>query len=107
MFLKSEKGKKETLTPLKEILSGLFNSPDLPFNPDDARIWKVWDEAVGPAVAGHAQPTWIKKGCLRVLVTDPIWLQELKFAEETILEKLNGKLGRRAVEKIEFRLGPG
>jgi predicted nucleic acid-binding Zn ribbon protein len=97
--------KKENLTPLKDILSGLFNSPDLPFNPDDARIWKIWDDAVGPSIARHAQPSWIRKGRLRVLVSDPIWLQELEFVEETIKGKINKNLGRDAVIKIEFRLG--
>lgn len=98
--------KKEPLTPLKDILSGLFKSPDLPFNPDDGRIWKVWEEAVGPAIARNARPLWIKQGRLRVAVTDPIWLQEIEFAGETIKQKVNEKLGREAVKKIEFRLGP-
>lgn len=99
------KDKKEPLTPLRDILSGLFNRPDLPFNPDDARIWKVWDEAVGPAISSNARPSWIKKGRLRVVVTDPIWLQELEFMGDRIKEKVNAKLGREAVKKIDFRLG--
>jgi predicted nucleic acid-binding Zn ribbon protein len=97
--------KKEPLTPLREIISRLFNSPDLPFNPDDRRIWEVWDDAVGHPIARHAKPLWIKRGCLRIDVSDPIWLQELRFAEDAIKEKINHKLGRTAVEKIEFRLG--
>ncbi|MFC1822600.1 DUF721 domain-containing protein [Thermodesulfobacteriota bacterium] len=98
--------KKDTLTPLKDVISGLFNDESLPFNPDDARIWEVWEEVVGEAVAKNARPFWIKKGLLKVNVSDPIWLQELKFAGENIRGKLNRKLGRNAVQKIEFRLGP-
>jgi predicted nucleic acid-binding Zn ribbon protein len=96
--------KKPSLTPLKDILTALLRDSRLPFNPEDGLIWKVWDEAVGPAIARNAQPLWIKKGRLRVKVSDPIWLQELSFAEKPIREKLNTTLGRRAVEKIEFRL---
>jgi len=96
--------KKPSLTPLKDILAALLGDSRLPFNPADGLIWKVWDETVGPAIAKNAQPLWINKGRLRVNVSDPIWLQELSFAEEPIREKLNSKLGRRAVEKIEFRL---
>ena len=98
--------KKRNLTSLKDIIANILGGSDLPFNPDDARIWKVWDEVVGIAIATNAQPSWIKNGKLRVKVSDPIWLQELKYVEEGIKEKLNGKLGRKAVEKIEFRLGP-
>ena len=98
--------KKADLLSLKDIIASLLNDPKLPFNPDDGRIWNVWEETVGPAIAQNAQPEWIKKGKLRVRVSDPIWLQELGFVKETIKEKLNRSLGRKAVETIEFRLGP-
>jgi len=96
--------KKDTLTPLRDIIAAILEDSRLPFNPEDALIWKVWDEAVGKPIAGNAQPLWIKDGRLRVKVSDPIWLQELGFVEETIRENLNQKLGRKAVTKIEFRL---
>lgn len=99
------KEKKSNLTPIKDIITNLFGDSSLPFNLDDVNIWKVWDEVVGDRIARSAQPSWIKNGRLRVKVSDPIWLQELKFVEEDIKEKLNMKLGRKAVEKIEFRLG--
>ena len=98
--------KKADLLSLKDIIASLLNDPKLPFNPDDARIWAVWEGAVGAAIAKNAHPEWIKKGKLRVRVLDPIWLQELGFVKETIKEKLNKSLGRKAVETIEFRLGP-
>jgi predicted nucleic acid-binding Zn ribbon protein len=96
--------KKPPLTPLKEILAGILQDDTLPFNPDDAHIWRVWDKVVGPAISKNAQPMWIKDGRLRVKVSDPIWLQELGFAEASIKDKLNRTLGRRAVSKIEFKL---
>jgi hypothetical protein len=97
---------RESMTPLKDIISNLLRDGGLPFNPDDANIWKVWDEVVGAAIAKNAQPSWIKSGRLKVIVSDPIWLQELEFLEESIREKLNERLARKAVEKIEFRVGP-
>jgi len=99
--------KKGSFTSLKDIISSLLNDPALPFNPADARIWEVWDEAVGPGIAKHARPSWIRKGLLRVEVSDPIWLQELEFATETIKEKLNEQLGKKTIKKIEFRLNSG
>ena len=55
-------------------------------------------------MAKHTRPLWIKEGKLRVSVTDPIWLQELGYVEKTIRKKLNVKLGRPAVKRIEFRI---
>jgi predicted nucleic acid-binding Zn ribbon protein len=95
----------DSLIPLKDVISNILSDPTLPFNPDDANIWKVWDEVVGPAISKNARPLWIKNGKLKVTVSDPIWLQELQFVEKDIREKLNGKLGRKAVDKIEFRVG--
>jgi predicted nucleic acid-binding Zn ribbon protein len=96
--------RKPPLTPLKEIMADILRDDTLPFNPEDAHIWRVWDEVVGPAISKNAQPMWIKDGRLRVKVSDPIWLQELGFVEASIKEKLNSTLGRYAVDKIEFRL---
>ena len=96
--------KEESLTPLKDVIAALLGGTSLPFNPDDARIWTFWEEVVGSPVAKQARPLWIKEGKLRVGVTDPIWLQELGYVEKTIREKLNGKLGRPAVKRIEFRI---
>ena len=95
-----------SLTPLKDVITNLLSNGALPFNPDDANIWKVWDGVVGPAISKNARPSWIKNKILRVTISDPIWLQEIKFIEESIKEKLNEKLGRKAVEKIELRVGP-
>jgi len=96
--------KKTTLIPLKDILAELLKSADLPFNPEDGLIWRIWDEVAGEAVARNAQPLWVKNRRLRVKVSDPIWLQELSFMEESLRNRLNARLGRKAVEKIEFRL---
>ncbi len=97
---------KNTLTPLKNIIAELLRGGKLAFNPDDAKIWEVWEDVVGTAVSRNTRPSWIKDCRLRVTVSDPIWLQELKFVEETIKDKLNKRLGRKAVEKIDFRIGP-
>ena len=96
----------ESMTSLKDIIENLFGDGGLPFDPDDANIWKVWEEVVGSAISESTQPSRIKSGRLRVTVSDPIWLQELEFMERDVRKKLNTRLGRKAVEKIEFRLGP-
>jgi hypothetical protein len=93
------------LTPLKDIISNLLGDSNLPFNPDDARIWEVWDDVVGPAIAEITRPSWIKNRRLIVFVRDSIWLQELNFTRESIKEDLNRVLQRDAVQKIEFRIG--
>ena len=96
--------RKGPLTPLKDVISNLLKGGDLPFNPEDAHIWEVWDDVVGDQISQSARPLWIKDGKLRVTVSDPIWIQELEFLEQDIRDKLNERLGRRAVEKMDFIL---
>lgn len=98
------KKKKSSLTPLKDIIGNLLGNGSLPFNPEDADIWNFWDEVVGSAISENAEPSRIKNGALRVTVSDPIWLQELQFMEGDIKKRLNEKLGRNAVKRIEFRI---
>ena len=93
---------RNSLTPLKDIIANLLSDGTLPFNPDDARIWKVWDEVVGSTISRNSQPSWIKHGRLRVTVSDPIWLQELKFVEKSIREKLKKQI---KVPYFSMRLG--
>ena len=95
----------DSLIPIKDVIANILSDGTLPFNPDDAQIWKVWDKVVGPGISKNARPLWIKNGKLKVTVSDPIWLQELQFVERDIRKKLNDALGRKAVERIEFRMG--
>lgn len=97
---------KHSMTTLKDVIADLLKNDTLPFNPDDSRIWKVWEDVVGPGIARNAQPLRIKNRTLKVRVSDPIWFQELQFMESSIREKLNERLGREAVDKIEFGVGP-
>jgi len=95
---------KKDLIPLKDVLTSLFKNSQLPFNPADGQIWKVWEDTVGQLIARNARPVWIKNGRLKVHVEDPIWLQELEFIGQDIKDRINKKLGRMAIENIEFRL---
>lgn len=99
------RGKNKPLTSLKDVIANLLSGDTLPYRPDDARIWKIWDEVVGEAISKNTQPLSIKNKLLRVRVTDSIWYQELQFLESQIREKLNLALGRDAVYRIEFSVG--
>lgn len=92
-------------THIKKVIDNIFKTSAIPIDLDDIRIWEVWDDVVGKTIAGHARPSWIKKGVLMVKVTDSVWLQDLEFKTETIKESLNSKLQSEAIKKIRFRVG--
>jgi predicted nucleic acid-binding Zn ribbon protein len=100
------KRRDSSRTLLKDVLSGLFKDGKLPFDPADAALWEHWPSVVGEAAAAYARPLWIKDGVLKVGVSEPVWLNELRFASEEIRSRLNNSLGRQAVRSIEFRTAP-
>ncbi len=93
------------MTPIGDVIDSLMTDGTLPYRPDDVEIWRVWKEVVGQTYAENSQPSKIRKKQLTVTVSNSIWLQELTFYKETILEKINRKLGRKAVHSIIIRVG--
>lgn len=101
----ARKRPKSELIPVGDIIAALLTDGTLPYRPDDVEIWRVWKEVVGNTYAENSQPSKIRKKQLTVTVSNSIWLQELTFYKETILEKINRKLGRNAVDSINIRVG--
>jgi predicted nucleic acid-binding Zn ribbon protein len=66
----------------------------------DHAVWAHWDEVVGPTVARHARPARLGRGVLVVAVDSPGWMQELQFLKHDLRERLNARLGRRAVRDL-------
>ncbi len=69
------------------------------------RAFLVWEEAVGAAVARVARPVAVRGGCLRVEVSDSVWLQECELAKEQLLAKVNERLDRSDLNEIRFTIG--
>src|SRR5207247_7844848 len=62
-----------------EVLGALL--PHLPIagRVQEYRVWEVWEEAVGEAVARKARPSKIRNGRLVVIASNSAYLQELQF----------------------------
>ena len=64
-----------------------------------------WEEAVGSSIARRAAAVSISGGRLVVAVENSAWLQELALMKESIIEKVNSRVGKPVVEDIVFRIG--
>jgi hypothetical protein len=65
----------------------------------------LWPKLVGPTVATIAYPTRFRSGTLFIDVADSIWMQELKFQEGELIERLNDAIGEPLVRRLFFQLG--
>ena len=62
----------------------------------------LWKDIVGEVVAGVTETTGVEKGVLTVKTSSPTWRQELHMQKNEILEKINKKIGSKAIKEIRF-----
>ena len=101
-----EMAKKELpLERLGAVLSQSLKRLDLTPRLDEYGVWPIWNEVVGKTIARNAQPEKIRNGTLFVKVTSPVWMQQLQFMKEMIVDKINLRLKSAAVKNLFFMVG--
>jgi predicted nucleic acid-binding Zn ribbon protein len=66
----------------------------------EAKLRKVWREAVGEQVAVHATVRRLRGTVLEVGVTSDAWATELTYLSAAVIERLNTQLGVDVVTQI-------
>ncbi len=98
--------KKEDATKLQAILDGVFKQLNrTPQQCEQLRVWDIWGEVVGPQIAGKTRPEALRNGVLVVSVTSSVWMQELSFMKQKILDRINQRLASGTIREIRFKLG--
>ncbi len=69
-------------------------------------LYRLWTAAVGDHIARNASPVLVRGGVLHVNVTSSVWVQELHFLRDMLLEKLNAGLSGQKITDIRFKVGP-
>ncbi|MBW2631211.1 MAG: DUF721 domain-containing protein [Deltaproteobacteria bacterium] len=71
----------------------------------DYRILDIWNRAVGPQISAHTNPFKFKNGTLFVNVSDPAWMQQLRFMNQEIMDKVNLDWEKEEIKNIYFSIG--
>ena len=71
----------------------------------DHRILHTWNSAVGPQISAHTNPFKYRNGTLFVNVSNPAWMQQLRFMKQEIVEKINAESGKEDIKNIYFSIG--
>jgi predicted nucleic acid-binding Zn ribbon protein len=90
---------------IADLLAAAFHGKPAEKRLKEGRIWLVWDAAVGPQIAGRAQPVSFRDGILTVAVASAPWMQQLTFLKKGMIEKLNERLGCDQVRDIYLKAG--
>jgi hypothetical protein len=72
---------------------------------EEQKVLDCWEAIVGKAVAEATQPFRVRNRVLQVKVTNSVWMHELQFHKEMIIQKLNDFLGRPVVRELWFFIG--
>ncbi len=62
----------------------------------------LWEEIVGKELGENTKPVELKKNKLLVRVPDSVWLNEIVFYRDAIIEKINNHFKTKVVEEIKF-----
>jgi hypothetical protein len=91
--------------PLAELLAVAFAGKPVAKRLEEAKIWQVWDEAVGRQIAERARPAGLRDGVLTVTVASAPWMQQLTFLKKELIGQLNRALGSELVSDIYLKAG--
>ncbi len=104
------------LRPLGESLKGVVSSLKAPIaghasratgGPSSAALgglFRGWDEAVGDQVAAHVRPVVLDGGRLVVEVDQPGWATQLRYLEQTLLDKVRPLVAPAPLTSLEVRV---
>ena len=98
-------GRAGKVTPIGEIIHGVFARIENEKNLSKEDIDSLWKEACGSQAAGHSTPVTLKKGVLMVWVDSSGWMQELSMRKREILKALKRKLGKDKISEIHLKIG--
>ncbi|MBM4271105.1 MAG: DUF721 domain-containing protein [Deltaproteobacteria bacterium] len=93
------------LQHLGDILQTILQKHKIFIRSEETHLSDTWNRAVGPQIAAQTRPARIKKNTLFVNVSTSIWMQQLHFLKEEIMEKYNLQSGREPITNIYFSIG--
>lgn len=102
----AKKKKSSELLSASRVLQSLLGSGKSELSDGFLRwkIWRFWPKIVGQTLANHCEPVGFDRGRLYIWVKSSARMQEIRFFEETLKQKVNEHVGRSWVRNIRFTL---
>ena len=98
--------KRSLLTTLDSVLKDVAHDLKFEVKMEQVMLYRLWNEAVGEQIARNASPVLVRGDVLHVNVSSSVWVQQLQFLRDTMLEKINANLSSRKIKDIRFKIGP-
>lgn len=92
--------KASSLHSLESILRSALSSVDQANLANLARVTDGWEKIVGQPLAGVSVPAELAYKKLLIWVREPVWADSMMYMKTEIISRINGLLGKDAVNSI-------
>jgi len=86
--------------PLKEFVDKLLRAYGYQDQLDEIDLINKYEELVGKMISNHTKEVYLKNKIFYIKLDSAALKQELSYAKEDLIHKLNKSIGRRVVEKL-------
>lgn len=98
------RAKSKKWVPLKDALSETLGRMGFKTKIRQYKLWRDWEEIVGPAIALNTRPLRWQGSVLLVGVKHSSWMQELAFLKSEIIEKIKAHIPHIKISDIRFEV---
>ncbi|MCK4534398.1 MAG: DUF721 domain-containing protein [Syntrophobacterales bacterium] len=106
MYRRRRSGKRRrTLQKMGDFLPKALKRKKILLDLIDYQVQDIWNKAVGPQISAHTNPFKFKNGTLFVNVSNPAWMQQLRFMKQEIMDKVNLDWEKEEIKNIYFSIG--
>lgn len=91
-------------TPLNRVLENLMKGKDFTGDLEAFSVFSLWPKIAGRRIAAHTRPARIKGRVLYLEVDDQLWLSQLKYMKDDILEKMGQTIKPGVFNDLKFLL---
>lgn len=92
---------------ISSVISNLSKSLGFEQKMVESSLQKRWGEIMGEKIANHTIPGQIRYKKLYIEVDNPVWMHQLLFLKDEILNRVNRSIGREIINEVRFKLGTG
>ena len=104
--MEKKRSPNDAFTPLGQVLTSILEQCRSKNGGGISYIARVWQKTVGAPIADNAKPYAMKGSLLLVHVSSSVWMHQLQFLKNELLDRLNRELKEGRVADIKFKIGP-
>ncbi len=89
--------------PLEELIREVLRRHRLDGKITETRIMAAWEKVMGTHIVRYTDNVSVRQGKLTVWLRSSVLRNELEYAREKIIQKINEELGEQIVRDVVFR----